>query len=170
MSRKQRPALADDLRPRIGVENRLPEFIEEALRLPQVPPRSGSGAAAHFARPALNIWQIGSSAACGGKSATAWSRSLRNSDPPVWNNCARNVADGPARQASAVIGLLSRLDVPTLLELLPIRLQEWNRFYHDIVVRQIAYGAAAGPRAHLAGIPGAFWMRWFCLKRLMRLA
>ena len=46
------------------------------------------------------------------------------------------------RQAAAVVGLLSRLDVPTLLELLPIRLPEWNRFYHDIVVRQIAYGAA----------------------------
>ena len=30
----------------------------------------------------------------------------------------------------------------TLLELLPGRLPEWNRFYHDIVVRQIAYGAA----------------------------
>jgi len=35
---KQRPAMANELRPRIGVENRLPEFIEEALRLPQVPP------------------------------------------------------------------------------------------------------------------------------------
>jgi hypothetical protein len=41
-----------------------------------------------------------------------------------------------------VVGLLSRLDVATLLELLPVRLPEWNRFYHDIVVRQIAYGAA----------------------------
>ena len=34
---KQRPVLAQELRPRIGVENRLPEFIEEALRLPEVP-------------------------------------------------------------------------------------------------------------------------------------
>ena len=40
------------------------------------------------------------------------------------------------------MGLVSRLDVGTLLELLPVRLPEWNRFYHDIVVRQIAYGAA----------------------------
>jgi hypothetical protein len=37
---------------------------------------------------------------------------------------------------------MSRLDVPSLLELLPARLPEWNRFYHDVVVRQIAYGAA----------------------------
>jgi hypothetical protein len=38
---------------------------------------------------------------------------------------------------------LSRLDVGTLLELLPVRLPEWNRFYHDVVVRQTAFGAAA---------------------------
>ncbi len=50
---------------------------------------------------------------------------------------------GQSRQASAVVGLLSRLDVGTLLELLPVRMPEWNRFYHDIVVRQIAYGAAS---------------------------
>jgi hypothetical protein len=49
---------------------------------------------------------------------------------------------GQPRTAASVIGLLSRLDVPTLLELLPGRLPEWNRFYHDVVVRQIAYGAA----------------------------
>jgi hypothetical protein len=35
------------------------------------------------------------------------------------------------------------LDVLTLLELLPVRLPEFNRFYHDVVVRQIAYGAAS---------------------------
>ena len=34
---RQRPVLATDLRPRIGVENRLPEFIEEAMDLPQLP-------------------------------------------------------------------------------------------------------------------------------------
>jgi hypothetical protein len=49
---------------------------------------------------------------------------------------------GQPRQASGVVGLVSRLDVGTLLELLPARLPEWNRFYHDMVVRQIAFGAA----------------------------
>src|SRR5205814_138314 len=50
---------------------------------------------------------------------------------------------GPQRQAVSSVGLLSRLDVPGLLEFLPQRLPEWNRFYHDVIVRQIAYGAAA---------------------------
>jgi hypothetical protein len=49
---------------------------------------------------------------------------------------------GQPRQAAAVTGLLSRLDVGALLELLPARLPEFNRFYHDVTVRQIAYGAA----------------------------
>jgi hypothetical protein len=49
---------------------------------------------------------------------------------------------GQPRPAAAVVGLMSRLDVPSLLEILPSRLPEWNRFYHDVVVRQIAFGAA----------------------------
>jgi hypothetical protein len=49
---------------------------------------------------------------------------------------------GQPRHAASVVGLMSRLDVPTLLELLPVRLPEWNRFYHDVIVRQVAYGAA----------------------------
>jgi hypothetical protein len=38
---------------------------------------------------------------------------------------------------------LSRLAVTTLIELLPSRMGEFNRFYQDIIVRQIAYGAAS---------------------------
>src|SRR5215831_8966423 len=33
----ERPVLMSDLRPRVGVENRLPEFIEEAIRVESVP-------------------------------------------------------------------------------------------------------------------------------------
>src|SRR5450432_4822574 len=62
---------------------------------------------------------------------------------PALQQLREMLRTGQTRQAASVVGLLSRLDVPTLLELLPIRLPEWNRFYHDIVVRQIAYGAAA---------------------------
>src|SRR5581483_7527221 len=40
------------------------------------------------------------------------------------------------------VGLMSRLDVSTLLELLPNRLPQLHRFYRDLIVRQIAYGAA----------------------------
>jgi hypothetical protein len=52
------------------------------------------------------------------------------------------LCNGQPRQASTTVGLLSRLDVPLLLEFLPGRMGELNRFYQDVVVRQIAYGAA----------------------------
>jgi hypothetical protein len=49
---------------------------------------------------------------------------------------------GQPRQAASTVGLLSRLAVASLLELLPSRMGEFNRFYQDVIVRQIAYGAA----------------------------
>jgi HEAT repeat protein len=61
---------------------------------------------------------------------------------PAQEQIREMLRTGQPRQAASVVGLLSRLDVPTLLELLPGRLPEWNRFYHDVVVRQVAYGAA----------------------------
>jgi hypothetical protein len=138
---KQRPALANELRPRIGVENRLPEFIEEALRLPQVPPdliqvlrRTSQAAVEHLADRFFR---------CMRREECDRMVDIANELGPSGLQQAREMLrTGPVRQAASVVGLLSRLDVPTLLELLPLRLPEWNRFYHDIVVRQIAYGAA----------------------------
>jgi len=138
---KARPVLGSDLRPRIGVENRLPEFIEEALQSDTMPPhlmevlqRTSQTSVEHFAdrffrcmrreecdRMVTLVQQLG-------KSATVQMREMLRTGQP--------------RQAASVVGLLSRLDVGSLLELLPARLPEFNRFYHDIVVRQIAYGAA----------------------------
>ncbi len=138
---KQRPAMANELRPRIGVENRLPEFIEEALRLPQVPrdlvlvlQRTSPAALEHLADRFFRCMRR--------EECDRMVEIVKELGPPGLQQAREMLRTGPVRQASAVIGLLSRLDVPTLLELLPIRLKEWNRFYHDIVVRQIAYGAA----------------------------
>ena len=138
---KARPVLGNDLRPRIGVDNRVPEFIEEALQsdtmpayLMEVLQRTSQTSVEHFAdrffrcmrreecdRMVALVQQLG-------KSATTQMREMLRTGQP--------------RQAASVVGLLSRLDVGSLLELLPARLPEFNRFYHDIVVRQIAYGAA----------------------------
>jgi hypothetical protein len=138
---KQRPALANELRPRIGVENRLPEFIEEALRLPQVPPdlilvlrRTSQSAIEHLADRFFRCMRR--------EECDRMVEMVKELGPTALQQAREMLRMGPVRQASSVVGLLSRLDVPTLLELLPIRLKEWNRFYHDIVVRQIAYGAA----------------------------
>jgi len=68
---------------------------------------------------------------------------VRALEKPALAQLREMLRTGQPRQAASVVGLLSRLDVQTLLELLPVRLPEFNRFYHDVVVRQIAYGAAS---------------------------
>jgi hypothetical protein len=56
---------------------------------------------------------------------------------------------GSPAEAAATVGLLSRLDLSILNEVLPQRLREWNRSYHQLVVRQLTMAAAAGRGALL---------------------
>jgi hypothetical protein len=137
----ERPVLMSDLRPRVGVENRLPEFIEEALHLEPIPPdmlsvlrRTSHAGAEHLADRFFRCMRR--------DECDRMIELVKELGSPVLTQLREILRTGQPRQASGVIGLVSRLDVGTLLELLPGRLPEWNRFYHDVVVRQIAYGAA----------------------------
>ncbi len=138
---RQRPVLATDLRPRIGVENRLPEFIEEAMHLPQLPVdllqvlrRTSQAAVEHLSDRFFRCMRR--------EECDRIVDIVKELGTPAQEQIREMLRTGQPRQAASVVGLLSRLDVPTLLELLPGRLPEWNRFYHDVVVRQVAYGAA----------------------------
>jgi hypothetical protein len=138
---QQRPVMVNDLRPRVGVENRIPEFIEEALHCDPVPAelllvlrRTCQSGAEHVADRFFRCMRR--------DECDRMVELVKDLGSPALTQLREILRTGQPRQASAVVGLLSRLDVGTLLELLPSRLPEWNRFYHDIVVRQIAYGAA----------------------------
>jgi hypothetical protein len=138
---QQRPVMVNDLRPRVGVENRIPEFIEEALHYEPVPAdllqvlrRTCQSGAEHLADRFFRCMRR--------DECDRMVELVNEMGGPALTQLREILRTGQPRQASAVVGLLSRLDVATLLELLPTRLPEWNRFYHDIVVRQIAYGAA----------------------------
>jgi hypothetical protein len=137
----ERPVLMNDLRPRVGVENRLPEFIEEALRMNPIPPdmlsvlrRTCHAGAEHLADRFFRCMRR--------DECDSMIELVKELGSPVLVQLREILRTGQPRQASTAVGLISRLDVGTLLELLPVRLPEWNRFYHDVVVRQIAYGAA----------------------------
>lgn len=138
---KHHPNLALDLRTRVGIENRLPEMIEEAINaeqmpedlvdvLQQLPKNSVEHLADRFFRAQRReeCDRIVELAGELGQPAVSELRDVLRSGQP--------------RQAAATVGLLSRLNVPMLLEFLPGRMSELNRFYQDVVVRQIAYGAA----------------------------
>jgi hypothetical protein len=134
---QKRPVLAEDLRPRVGVDNRLPEFIEEALQLEQVPP------------DLVDMLQ-GIPQAATEQIAERFARCHRREEcdrlvqlmEELKDDGARHLREllrvAPVRQAAASVGLLSRVNPMAVLELLPGRLKEWDRFYHDVVVRHIA--------------------------------
>ncbi|HYL15420.1 MAG TPA: hypothetical protein VEV41_20455 [Terriglobales bacterium] len=138
---KNRPLLAKDMQPRIGVENRLPEFIDEAMHMAEIPPellqvlqRTAQASVDHLADRFFRCMQR--------DECDRLVELVKDLGAVGLEQMREILRTGQPRQASAVVGLMSRLDVPSLLELLPMRLKEWNRFYHDVVVRQIAFGAA----------------------------
>jgi len=138
---KQRPSLAGEMRPRIGVENRLLEFIEEAVKLPTVPTellgvlqRNSEAAAEHLAERFFRCMRR--------EECDRMVELCSQLGPRGQERLREMLRAGQPRQATSVIGMMSRLDVPSMLEILPLRLRDWTRFYHDVAVRQIAYGAA----------------------------
>ncbi len=139
---QQRPALVQDLRNRVGIENRLPELIEEAINaeqvpedlvtvLQQLPKHSVEHLADRFFRSQKRV------------ECDRIVELVGELGQPGVDDLRDILRIGQARQAASTVGLLSRLSVATLIELLPARMGEFNRFYQDIIVRQIAYGAAS---------------------------
>jgi hypothetical protein len=137
----ERPSLAKNLRPRIGVESHLPEFIEEAVRSTNVPAglldlfrRMPVAAASHlatrFSRTGfredcdmlVSIVQV-----LGTDAIDALREQLRSGNP---------------NEAIVAMGILTRLDLEFVQQTLPGRMNEWKRPAHDRVVRQIAAGGA----------------------------
>ena len=137
----QRPELVQDLRSRVGIENRLPEMIEEAIDAQQVPedlvnvlqqlPRN---AVEHLAD---RFFRAQKRVEC-----DRIVELVGELGQPAIDDLRDILSSGQPRQAAATVGLLSRLAVSSLLEMLPPRMGEFNRFYQDVIVRQIAYGAA----------------------------
>jgi hypothetical protein len=138
---QQRPVLVQDLRSRVGIENRLPEMIEEAIHadqvsedlvnvLQQLPRSSIEHLADRFFRAQKRV------------ECDRIVELVGELGQPGIDDLRDILRTGQPRQAASTVGLLSRLNVATLLELLPARMSEFNRFYQDVIVRQIAYGAA----------------------------
>jgi len=137
----QRPALVQDLRSRVGIENRLPEMIEEAIDadqspedlvnvLQQLPRSSVEHLADRFFRAQKRV------------ECDRIVELVGELGQPGIDDLRDILRTGQPRQAASTVGLLSRLAVTSLIELLPSRMGEFNRFYQDVIVRQIAYGAA----------------------------
>jgi hypothetical protein len=132
-----RPSWAQSLRPRIGVENRISEFIEEAMNSEALPEglvgvlmRLPQSAAEHLA---IRLARSG---------RRTERENIVQLATEVGSPCVRHLKEvfksEPPAKAAAVVGLLSRLDPAAVEDILPKRLREGGRAFQDAVVRQLS--------------------------------
>jgi hypothetical protein len=143
----QRPGIARSLRSKMGIEERVPEFVEEALKarhvaagltdvLKLLPQTTMEQLAARFNRCSLrdDSEHVANLAGDLGEEAVQYLRST--------------VRGGPIAEAVEMAGLLSRLDPEAVMVFLPGRMKDFPRTSQDRVVRQIS-SSGAPRRCHI---------------------
>lgn len=147
----ERPGIGKNLRPRISVENRLPEFIDESVKAGEVP---------GGLRDLMRRLQIPSAE----QIASRFSRSGFREDcdflvtmmemlgPEAMEHLRRQLREGTPTEAIDVVGILARMDLDTVEQVLPERMRDWKRTAHDRVVRQVASSGAKDRGRLLLGL------------------
>jgi hypothetical protein len=135
------PELGAHLRSRLGLHDRLPEFISEALRTAQPP------------ADLLEMLRCVPQAAAE-KCVRHFEKSVRREDcervvavmqqlgPAALEYLRQQLAEESPEQAVLSVGLLSRLDPALLERALPQRMRGWRGVFQDIAIRQLAAGAS----------------------------
>src|ERR1700682_4611500 len=139
----QRPGIAQTLRGKMGIEERIPEFVEEALRARQtsagltnvlklLPQSTMEQLASRFNRCSLrdDAEHIANLATDLGEEAVQYLRST--------------VRGGPVPEATEMVGLLSKVDPQAVEVFLPGRIKNFPRISQDRVVRQLSASGAPG--------------------------
>ena len=135
------PELIQSLHQRIGLEERLAEFLEDALRDRKIPdglveilqrlPRVGAK------QLTKRFGQVGFREDC-----ELLLNLFRNLGPEGTKYLNETLNDGPPLEAVETVGILSHIDPAILTQALPPRLRECPRSIHDLVVRRIALAGA----------------------------
>jgi hypothetical protein len=143
----QRPGIARTLRGKMGIEERVPEFVEEALK------------ARHVAAGLTNVLKLLPQTTMEQLSVRFNRCSLRDDSEHVANLAAdlgeegvqylrSTVRGGPVAEAVDMAGLLSRLDPESVMVYLPGRMKDFPRSSQDRIVRQISASGAVR-RCHI---------------------
>ncbi len=137
----QRPTFAQTLRPRIGIEKRIPEIIEDCIRSTPMP-KAGVAVLQRIPRPTFVnlITQFNH------KAQRAEMQKLADLGKEIGNEgvslLRELVRTGTAAEATESIALLSRLDPEAIERWLPERLRDWPRMNQDRMVRLLSFGGA----------------------------
>jgi hypothetical protein len=143
----QRPGSSQSLRPRIGAEERMPEFVEEALRSGQIP----DGMIEILAlMPKTTLHYVTNRFGhCGFREdCELLGEIVRNLGEDATNRLMETLQTAPAAEAAETVGLLTQLVSEDVAKILPVRLSQWPRTAHDRTIRQLS-SAPAEYRAHL---------------------
>src|SRR2546425_1729941 len=133
----QRPGAAQGLRPRIGAEERLPEFIEEAMR---------SGQSADVMMDILSLmpkatihYATSRFGQCGFREdCELLTTIVRNLGEDATQRLLETLQTAPVGESAEAIGLVSQLSPENVQKILPARLSQWPRSAHDRAVRQLS--------------------------------
>jgi hypothetical protein len=109
-----------DLRPRVGVENRLPEFIEEAAESARADSGGSAGSTAAYDQAGAEHLADRFFRCMRRDECDRMIELVKELGSPMLLQLREILRTGQPRQASGAVGLVSRLDVGTLLELLPV--------------------------------------------------
>src|SRR6266576_2049738 len=143
----QRPGSTQSLRPRIGAEERLPEFIEEALRSGQI--ADGMMDILSLMPKATIHYVTNRFGHCGFREdCDLLTMIVRNLGEDATQRLLETLQTAPANESAETIGLVSQLSPENVEKILPARLSQWPRSSHDRAVRQLS-AAPAEERARL---------------------
>lgn len=138
---KSQPHSAHALRPRIGIKNRIPGFIEKGLKsevlrteLIEVLRHVPHAAADQLASRLMRVTRSGER-----EQVVAMARSLGK---PAQEYLCHTLENAPPANGIRVLGLLSRLNPACVEALLPGKIQAGQIANHDEVLRQLSIAAA----------------------------
>jgi hypothetical protein len=133
----QRPGSTQSLRPRIGAEERLPEFIEEAMRSGQI--ADGMMDILSLMPKATIHYVTNRFGHCGFREdCDLLATVIRNLGEDATQRLVETLQAAPAAEAAESIGLLSQLSPESVEKILPARLPQWPRSAHDRAIRQLS--------------------------------
>jgi hypothetical protein len=139
----QRPGIGRSLRGKMGIEERVPEFVDEALRARQAV--AGLTSVLKLL-PQSAIEQL----------ASRFNRCALRDDSEHISNLAHDLGEeglqylrsslrgGPVAEAVEMAGLLTKLDPQAVQVFLPGRMKDFGRTAQDRIIRQISSSGAAG--------------------------
>jgi hypothetical protein len=133
----QRPGSTQSLRPRIGAEERLPEFIEEALRAGHI--ADGMTEILGLMPKATLHYATNRFGHCGFREdCELLADIVRGLGDDATQRLVEILQTAPATEAAEVIGLLTQLQPEAVEKILPVRLSQWPRTAHDRTIRQLS--------------------------------